>query len=153
MKTSYPKLQVLTVTAFAVVQPLISTIPVQLTLPAGPLTNSVSLTATIQNNSTNTLELSEPKASIEGVEAKLKEVQPGKRFELTAIFPAEFKTPIGPPIEISVKSNFPQKSLVTIPIYQVAAPLKPASPSAPASATHASEPTTSPQTASVTAGK
>jgi hypothetical protein len=153
MKTSYPKLQVLTVTAFAVVQAPITTIPVQLALPVAPLTNSVSLTATIQNNSTNTLVLSEPKASLEGIEVKLKEVQPGKRFELTAVFPADFQHPIGPPVEVSAKSNFPLKPLVTIPVYQAAAPPKPVAPPAPTPAAHTAATASPPQALPIAAGK
>jgi hypothetical protein len=151
LKTSYPKMQVLTVTAFATVQPAISATPLQLMLPAGPLPNAVPFTVTLQNNSTNPLVLSEPKASVEGVEAKLKEVQPGRRFELTAIFPAEFQTPIGPPIEITAKSNFPQSPIVRIPVIQVISSSKPAPPPAPAA--HAAAPATSPQVVPVTAGK
>jgi len=151
LKTSYPKMQVLTVTAFATVQPAISASPIQLMLPAGPLLNAMPLTVTLQNNSTNPLVLSEPKASVEGVAAKLKEVQPGKRFELMAVFPAEFQAPIGPPIEISAKSHFPQSPVVTVPVFQVISSSKPAAPPAPAA--HAAAPATPPQVVPVTAGK
>jgi hypothetical protein len=126
LKTSYPKMPVLTVTAFATVQPAVSAMPMQVTLPAGPLTNSTQFTVALQNNSTNSVVLSEPKANVEGVQAKLTEIQPGRRFELNIIFPSEFQSPSGRPVEISVKSNFPQLPVVKVPVYQAQAAPKPA---------------------------
>src|SRR5262249_117518 len=59
LKTSYPKMQALNVTAWASVQPMVSIAPPQLLLPAGPLTNGSPFTVTLQSNSTNSLALSE----------------------------------------------------------------------------------------------
>jgi len=136
IKTSYPKMQLLYVTAFALVQPAISAIPMQLMLPAGPLTNATQFTVTLQNYSTNSMVLSEPKANVEGVEAKLKEIQPGKRFELTVTFPPEFQSQPGHQVEVSVQSNFPQLPVVKVPVLQSAATPKAVAPvPAPAKAT------------------
>jgi len=129
LKTSYAKMPVLSVTAFAAVQSAISAMPVQVMLPAGPLTNSTQFTVVLQNNSTNSVVLSEPKANVEGVQAKLTEIQPGRRFELNIIFPSEFQSPSGQAVEISVKSNFPQLPVVKVPVYQAQAAPKPAAAS------------------------
>jgi len=129
LKTSYAKMPVLSVTAFAAVQSAISAMPVQVMLPAGPLTNSTQFTVVLQNNSTNSVVLSEPKANVEGVQAKLTDIQPGRRFELNIIFPSEFQSPSGQAVEISVKSNFPQLPVVKVPVYQAQAAPKPAAAS------------------------
>jgi hypothetical protein len=131
LKTSYPKMPVLSVTAFAMVQAAVTAIPMQLMLPLGPLTNSSQFTVTLQNNSTNSLVLSEPKVNVDGVEANLKEIQPGKRFELNVTFPSEFQNQTGHSIEVAVKSNFPQLPVVKVPVFQATAPPKPVA-SAPA---------------------
>lgn len=133
LKTSNAKTPVLSVTAFATVQPVVTAVPAQLTLPAGPLTNGTPFNITLQNNSTNSLILSEPTSNIDGVQTSLKEVQPGKRFELTAVFPTDFQAQPGHPIELKVRSNSPKLPEVRIPVYQLVAPAKPAPPTAASS--------------------
>jgi hypothetical protein len=128
LKTSYSKMQVLNVNAFATVQPPVSALPMQLMLPAGPLTNTLRLAVTFQNNSTNDLRLSQPKANAEGVEATLGDIQPGRRVELAVTFPPGFHSQHGNPIEVTVESNFPGLPVLKIPVFQQAAPPAAASP-------------------------
>lgn len=122
VKTSSAKLPVLTLTAFAVVQPVIALTPPQLSLPQGPLAKALQLNLTIQNNATNALVLSEPAVNVSGVEAQLKEFQPGRQFNLTLSFPAGFQSKPDQPMEVSLKSNHPQYPLLKIPVMQISAP-------------------------------
>ena len=50
----------------------------------------------IQNNSTNAVRLSEPVVDAPGVEAQIKETQPGKSFIAMLAFPQGFEIPAGP---------------------------------------------------------
>jgi hypothetical protein len=90
------------------------------------VTNSV----TIQNNSTNLLQLSEPVVNVPGVEAQIKEMQPGKTFTALLAFPQGFLVTPGQPVELTVKSSNPKFPVVKVPVVQMPRPA--ASPVAPA---------------------
>ena len=147
MKTSSPKMPVLTVTAYAMVQPAITLNPPQITLPNGPLASETKPIVTIQNNSTNALVLSEPGISAEGAEVQLKEVQSNRLFSLSLNFPAGFQIQPGHTVEATVKSSNPKFPLIKVPVYQLPppAPTTPAvAPAAPQKTTSAPAPTTLP---------
>jgi hypothetical protein len=147
MKTSSPKMPVLTVTAYAMVQPAITLNPPQITLPGGPLASVAKPTVTIQNNSTNALVLSEPSVSAEGAEVQLKEVQSNRMFSLSLNFPAGFQIQPGHTVEATVKSSNPKVPLIKIPIYQLPPPapvVPPAAPAAPLKSASAPAATTLP---------
>ena len=118
LKTSSTNLPVITVGALANVQPTVLVSPPQLTLPAAPLANLVPANVSIRNNGTNALVLSAAAVNAKGVEVQLKEVQPGRYFTLTVIFPAGFEIVPGERIELSVKSNHPQFPDIKVPIQQ-----------------------------------
>src|SRR5438105_11413341 len=87
VKTSSTNMPVVTVTAWANVQPPITVMPPQLNLASGPLTSKTTLNVNIQNNSTNALVLSEPTVNAKDVEVQLREVQPNKLNRASVTFP------------------------------------------------------------------
>ena len=90
------------------VQPAVMVMPTFMTLAPGPLPNAVTNSVTIQNNSTNRLTLSEPVVNMPGVEATIRELQPGKSFAAMLAFPQGFQVPPGQQVELSVKSSNPK---------------------------------------------
>ena len=118
LKTSSTNLPVISVSAWANVQPAVMVMPSQIMLPAAPLANPAAYTITIRNNGTNTLALSEPAVNAKGADVQLKEVQPGRYFTLTVRFPTGFEMVQGEKAELSVKSNHPQFPIIKVPVIQ-----------------------------------
>jgi hypothetical protein len=118
LKTSSSNMPVVTVTAYAVVQPSLTVTPPRLRLPKVPLTDAAQFKIRIQNQSTNSLVLSDPGISEKGAEVRLREVQPGRLFELTVSFPTGFRVHPGKEMEVRVKSNHPQFPYVRIPVLE-----------------------------------
>jgi hypothetical protein len=116
LKTSSPKMPVVTVTAYAMVQPAVTVTPPRLRLPEVPLTDAAKFTVRIQNRSTNSLVLSDPSINAKGAGVWLGEVQPGQLFDLTVGFPAGFRAQPGEAIEAHLKSNHPQFPYVKVPV-------------------------------------
>lgn len=122
LKTSSRMMPQISVTAFAMVPPLLAINPPQITLPAGTLKEAATFTITIQDNSTNSVTLTEPKVNVDGVDIQLAETQPGRLFNLTINFPAGFKCESGQQVQASVKTTSPKYPVITIPIFQQAPP-------------------------------
>lgn len=118
MKTSSPQMPEVSVTAYALVQPALTVMPPQIRLPA-TLEEAKRVTVTIRNNSTNPLVLSDPEINANGAGVQLREVQPGKLFDLVVTFPAGFHVEPGRAIEACVKSNHPQSPLLKVPVTQL----------------------------------
>ena len=114
-------------------------IPTYFTLGPGPLPNAVTNSVTIQNNSTNRLTLSEPEVNVPGVEATIRELQPGKSFAAMLAFPQGFLVPPGQQVQLTVKSSNPKVPVVKVPVMQLARPTGPTLP-APAAAVHVPAP-------------
>ncbi len=104
--------------AYAVTKPALSVTPAQIILPRGPLTNSPKITVRIENNSTNSVTLSEPATTAPGAQAQLRETLPGRVFELTMAFPAAFQSQPSQIMEATVKSTNPKFAVIRIPIFQ-----------------------------------
>ncbi|PWU09940.1 MAG: hypothetical protein C5B50_26455 [Verrucomicrobia bacterium] len=131
--TSSRKVSILNVMVFAYGKPRITLSPAQLSLPPGPLQAASQQIVVVENNTTNTLALSEPvlqimagpspaAEKIEGVDIQVKEPAPGHLFNVTLNFPAGFKIEGGKRVELHLKSSLPGASVLTLPIYQ---PLRP----------------------------
>jgi hypothetical protein len=118
LKTSSPKMPLLTVAAHAVMQAAVIVTPAQVVLPAGPLTNRVVETIKIMNNTTHPLVLSEPSVNAQGVELEVREMQPGRLFNLDAVFPVGYLIPRALRIELRVRSNQPQFEAIRVPVVQ-----------------------------------
>jgi len=128
LKTSSLKMPVVSLTAFATIQPLVAVNPPQISLPAGPLPNATPFTVTIQNNSTNSLVLSDPTINAPGADVQLKEIQPGRLFNLVINFPAGFQKQPNQNIEAAVNSSLSRFPAVKVPVFQ---PMPPPAVAAP----------------------
>ena len=125
LRTGWTNPAVVTLPVGASVQPPIVVIPSYITVQAGPLANAVTNSVTIQNNSTNAVQLSEPVVNVPGVGAQIKETQPGKSFIAMLAFPQGFEIPRGLNVELSVKSSNPRYPLVKVPVMQLPRPYLP----------------------------
>jgi len=135
LKTSSAKNPTISVSAYVMVQPAVTVAPSYIMLPQGPLTNAMHPVVTIQNNGTNSLVLSEPHVSVPGPEVHLKELQPGRSFNLTVDFPAGFQAQVGQNVEVTVKSNHPKFPVITVHVSQPQRPAASVQPQAPAAST------------------
>ena len=127
LRTSWTNPSAISVSFTANVQPVIAVTPPFITLPGGaPLANALTNSVAIQNNSTNLLRLSEPVVNVPGVEAQIKEMQPGKSFTAMVAFPKGFMLFSDRQVELSIKSSNPKFPVVKVPIMQ--APPRPATP-------------------------
>jgi len=128
LKTSLSNTPVISVTVVANVQPALMVMPSFVRVDAGPLTNAASNSITIQNNSTNLVTLSEPAVNVPGVEATIKELQPGKSFSAMLKFPPGFSISPGQSVEFTAKSSNPKFPVVKVPIVQLTRPAGPILP-------------------------
>jgi copper(I)-binding protein len=131
LRTGWTNPAVVTLPVGASVQPPIMVMPTYITVQAGPLVNAVTNSVTIQNNSTNAVQLSEPVVNVPGVEAQIKETQPGKSFIAMLVFPQGFEIPRGLNVELSVKSSNPRYPLVKVPVMQLPRPYRPPASAVP----------------------
>jgi len=131
LRTGWTNPPALTIPVIANVQPAIMVIPSYVTLAPGPLATAVTNAVTIQNNSTNALQLSEPVVNMPGVEAQIKELRPGVSFSALLAFPAGFEVPPGRQVELTVKSTNPKFPVVKVPVLQMRLPVMPAPQVAP----------------------
>lgn len=122
----------ISVPVIATVQPLMNVMPAALTIPAGPITNSESVSVMLQRNGTNAVMLSDASVDAPGVEAAINTSQPGKVYAVTATFPSGFQMPFNKPLTLTVKTDNPRFPTVQVPIRQMPAPFRAAAPAPPA---------------------
>src|SRR5262249_43221828 len=91
IKTSSKTVPILTANIGANVQAGVTVIPAQITLPPGPLANQTMPSITIQNNTTNSLTLSEAETTAKDVQVKVNEANPGRLFTATLTFPQGYE--------------------------------------------------------------
>jgi hypothetical protein len=120
VKTSSPRMPLLNVNAYIMVQQPIFVAPNQITLPVGRLSAGLSSSVKILNKGTNSLVLSDASVNSPGTEVRLQEIQPGQVFSLMVNFPAGFQPNPGENIEVTVKSNHRRFPLIKIPVVQQA---------------------------------
>jgi hypothetical protein len=118
LKTTSTNTPVVTVPFWANVQSAVMVYPPQITLPPAPLTNKVTPSITIQNNSTNKLSVSDAEVNVPGVELQFKEMQPGKVFSAQLVFPEGFELPKGKEVVFTAKSSNPDTPVIKVPILQ-----------------------------------
>jgi hypothetical protein len=111
-------LQPVQVQVYAVERQPLMVSPSQLLLPAGALRAEMRPNVSIRMQTTNNLALSEAGINIPGVKVELKELQPGRLYALTPVFPAGFELPAGQRVEVSVKSNHPRYPVIRVPVVQ-----------------------------------
>ena len=132
LRTSSTNPAVITVPVQLVIQPAVMVIPSYITLAAGPLAKAVTNSVSIQNNSTNLLQLSEPTVNVPGAEAQIREMQPGRSFTALVTFPEGFQVTPGQQVEVTVKSSNPKFPLVKVPVMQMPRLQMPTPPLTPA---------------------
>jgi len=132
IKTSSSTVPTLTANIGANVQAAVVVVPQQITLPPGPLANQTMPSITIQNNSTNTLTLTNATTTAKDVQIKLNEANPGRLFTATLTFPQGYELPKGEQAVFTVNTSNPQFSVVKVPITQMQQPPVPAPVAVPA---------------------
>jgi len=125
IKTSSTNAPVLTVTAWANVQPAITIGPTQIALPPGPLATKSIPSIRIENHGTNALQLTDAAVNAKDVDVQITESQPGRLYTATLTFPQGFEIAQGQQVEFTVKSNHPQYPVLKIPVTQMARPAQP----------------------------
>lgn len=130
MKTSSAAVPTVEVPFWANVQQAIVIMPPQITLPQGPLTTRATPAITIQNNSTNAMAISDLAVNMPGVEVQLRELAPGRTFNISLSFPEGFAIPPGQQVAFTAKSTNPRLPQINVPILQTPRPAAPAQPGA-----------------------
>ena len=137
VKTSSTNVPVISVNAIAMIQQAIMVMPNQITLRSAPLPPNTLTGVTVRNNSATKVTITEPTVTfvtsrleadanlavakpIPGVEVSMKELQPGRVFNIVVRFPEGFEIPPGQRAELSLKTSHPQFPFLKVPIYQIA---------------------------------
>lgn len=131
LKTSVTNMPTLDIPFWVNVQPAIAVLPPQVYLPQAPLANASTPSVNIQNNSSTLLTLSDPAVNIPGVDARIREINPGHTYSVVFSFPAGFEVPQGQHAMFTVKSSHPQFPVIKIPIMQAPRPAMAPVPGAP----------------------
>ena len=118
MKTSLAQMPVLTVNAYAMVQPALTVTPPRILLQM-PVEESRQFVVKIRNNGSRAMTLSDPSINADGASVQLRELQAGKMFELTVTFPAGFRGQPGKTVEAQLKSNLPHAPVISVPVTQL----------------------------------
>jgi hypothetical protein len=119
LKTSSTNAPVVSITAFANVQPVVTINPLQVTLPPGPLAQPQTISLNLIDNSTNLMTLSEPGVNVSGVDVQLKEVLPGRNYTATLTFPQGFEIAPGQTVHLNIKSSLSLMPNLRVPIRQL----------------------------------
>ncbi len=117
LKTSWPNLPMLEITAVAMVQPVLEAAPWEIVLPRQIASWTTNL-ITITNNGTKAIALSAPKVSDPRANVDLKTIVPGRSFQLVAAFPPGFELLPGQSAQLSVNSDSTSRPVITVPIRQ-----------------------------------
>jgi hypothetical protein len=132
LRTGLTNPPTISVTAVANVQPAVMVVPSYVTLPPGPLGAAVTNSVSVRNQTTNELRLSDAVVNVPGVEAQIKEMQPGRLFTALVAFPQGFQVSPGQPVELSFKTSHPKFPVVKVPVMQMPRPAPPPpAPTAP----------------------
>ena len=119
MKTSLASMPVVTVTAWANVQPALNVAPPQIVLPSGPLKTPTVPQITVQNNASSLIQLSELAVDLPGVGVEMEERIPGRTFIIKLSFPQNFVLEAGHRGTLTAKTTSVQKPVIKIPIAQI----------------------------------
>lgn len=116
LKTTLTNTPRLSVHALAVERQPFSISPSRIYLPAEPLAEPNRPLVTIRKLTDRSVTLSDPAINVPGVEVKLEEVEPGKVFRLTPVFPEGLEIKPGQRVELSVKTTDPRRPVIQIPV-------------------------------------
>jgi Protein of unknown function (DUF1573) len=122
LKTTSTNMPTLDLPFWVNIQPAITVLPPQVYLQQAPLAVAMTPSVNIQNNSTKPVSLSDVSVNVPGVDAQIREVNPGHTFSIVFNFPAGFEVPRGQQALCTVKSSHPHYPLIKIPIMQAPRP-------------------------------
>jgi hypothetical protein len=128
MKTSSTNMPEVTVPAWVVAQPAVTVIPSRITLPAGPLSQQLTQFVSIRSLWSDPIALSAPLLNAKDCGLDLTELQPGRYFTATLVFPKGFTLPQGDKVEFSVRTSHPQYPLIKVPVVTGSKPASPPNP-------------------------
>jgi len=120
--TTSTNLPLVSIGVWSIVQPKLSVLPAQVTLPPGPIAVKTSASVTIQNNSTNLITVSSPECSLTNVELAFKETIPGRAYTATLAFPAGFEIPAGEAPVLTLKTSLAEQPLIRVPVTHLPKP-------------------------------
>ena len=132
IKTSSVRVPLIRVAVLAMPQAALSVSPTLVRLPANPLSVSFAATVSLRNQGKSLLKLTSAKVDVPGAEVRIKELQPGREFELTLTFPAGFELPRNREPALTILTSNPETPSITVPLRQsqpvVANPAAPRNP-------------------------
>jgi hypothetical protein len=126
LTTSATNKNPLTITVYGTVMPEITVFPPGIQLPVSPLVQPIISRVTIRDYNTN-LMVSNPAASVSGVDVSLLMLQTNRTYVLSVVFPRDFQAKPGQ--NVTVNTDNPRFPVITIPITPVpgmAQPVRPA---------------------------
>lgn len=127
--TSSSNLPLISITAYAIVQPVVTVAPSQIILPANVAISGTRQMLTVRNNGSLPLEVSEAAVNVPGVQVQVLPSVPGRLFTITLNFPTNFAVSLAQRMEVTVKTTHPQAPELKVPIIQMASlPLTPPRP-------------------------
>jgi len=104
------------VRVLAAIRPVITVLPRQIQLPAGPLATNQSMAVLIANQGDKPLKLGKPKVNLRGVRARLEVQEPKRVFRVVVEFPKGFVLPDPKAGELVVTSSDPHQPAIKVPI-------------------------------------
>jgi hypothetical protein len=122
IKTSVVEQPVLNITAFAMPQPAVVTIPAAIQLPPVPITANYTYNVVVRNNATAALQVTSASASLAGLGVKIIESQAGRIYYVSVSFPKDFKVPAENPPVITIKTSHPRFAEIRVPVLPPVAP-------------------------------
>lgn len=121
-KTTATNMPTMSIPVLAIVQPVVVASPAQITLPAQPSAQPQTHVVVIRNNSAAPLTVSDPASNVAAVTVALKEVEPGRQFNLEVTFPAGYDMPEGQRLEITARTSHPSHPVIKVPVNQFPRP-------------------------------
>jgi len=127
LKSSATNKNPLTIPVFETISPEITVFPPSIQLPVGPLTQPSTSHITIRENISN-FTLSDPAASVPGVNVSMTIMQTNRIYVLTVVFPQGFAAQPGQSVVLTVNTDNPRFPVITVPVTSVPGMAQPITP-------------------------
>ena len=116
IRTSLTNLPVVSFTVMAMVQPVLTVMPGEVVLPAGPLAGQTLFTVSVRNTRPEPVTVSDPALSVSNATVNMMPVQPGRFYNLALCFSAGFQLKPGELAQLAFKTSNPRTPLMQVPI-------------------------------------
>jgi hypothetical protein len=120
LRTSATNSPVITFMAMGVVQPAVVTAPPRVIITESAFTNDWKTKISVRSGLNSPLKLSDAAINVPGATASIREVEPGRLFEVSLVIPTAAKDSYDN-LQLTMKSNFSGFETVNVPIV-IAAP-------------------------------